>query len=177
MIEAGTYRARGLTAALGETKNGNEQVGVQLELLDHEGQSITWYGYFTEKTTDSTLKALRTLGWQGSDLSDLTGVDANEVQIVIERETYEGKERARVRWINSTGGLAMQSQLAPDKAKAFAARMKGAVVAFDKSAGGNGNGSKATPAPKRAAPNPNKPSTAPYPTDDVPPPGDDDLPF
>lgn len=175
MIEAGTYRARALTAALGETKAGNEQVGVQLELLDHEGQSITWYGYFTEKTTEGTFKALRTLGWQGTDLSDLTGVDANEVQIVVERETYEGKERARVRWINGTGGLAMANALPPDKAKAFAARMKGQVLAYDKGNGG-GSGSKASPAkPKPALTAP--PSRAAG-GDDIPDPTEEDgLPF
>ena len=149
IIEAGTYRARSVEGALGETSTGKEQVAVVFELLD-VGQKITWYGYFTDKTLESTFRALRTAGWTGQDLSDLSTLsreDAPEVHLVVEHEKdKEGQNRARVRWVNSTGGVGLKASLAPDKAKAFAARMKGAVAAFDR-----GNGPPPAPAQRSPA--------------------------
>jgi hypothetical protein len=138
ILEAGKYRAQAIEAALGETDTGKEQVAVRFRLLDAD-QEITWYGYFTDKTTESTFKALRTAGWKGQDLSDLTDLeaaDAPEVTLVIEHEAdQQGNMRAKVRWVNGTGGLALKKALDPNKAKAFAARMKAQVLAFDQNAG------------------------------------------
>lgn len=139
MIAAGFYKAKAVTWALGETSTGKEQVAVEFALFDEEGVEgphMTWFGYFTDNTTESTLKALRTCGWVGTDLSDLQGLDANEVQLVIEHETYDGKTRAKVRWVNPVGqgGLALKSQMDGAKAKAFAAKMRSRIAAFDQSA-------------------------------------------
>lgn len=137
-MEEGRYRARGIQGALGETKGGAEQVAVEFEFLDEpvKGQRITWFGYFTDKTTEHTVKALRTCGWQGADLTDLSGVDANEVILVIQNEEYEGTWRSKVRFINSlNGGLALKNPLDENKARAFAARMKGQILAIDQSSG------------------------------------------
>jgi hypothetical protein len=140
MLDAGTYRAKAVEAALGETDTGKEQVAVQFRLLDFEPQTITWYGYFTEKTTESTFRALRTAGWKGQDLMDLSDLcapaETPEVHLVVEHETYtntagETKTQAKVRWVNGTGGLAIKKALDPNKAKAFAARMKGQFAAYD----------------------------------------------
>lgn len=166
MLENGVYRARASSGALGETKGGKEQVAVEFEVLDDgfHGQRITWFGYFTDKTTEGTLRALRTMGWRGDDLSDLGGIQDNEVSLVVEQEEYEGKWTAKVRWVNAIGGgVGLKAPLSPDKAKAFAARMRAQVLAFDKSEG----------APKPSAPRP-----APRGDPREPPPHDDnDLPF
>lgn len=139
MLDAGTYRAKAVEGALGETDTGKEQIAVRFELLDVEGQFITWYGYFTDKTLETTFKAIRTAGWKGqdlADLSDLSGQDVPEVMLVIEHETdQQGKPRARVRWVNSAGGLALKKALDGNKAKTFAAKMRGKLAAFDRSAG------------------------------------------
>lgn len=133
MIEEGTYRARAVEAALGYTSNDTEQVAIDFELLDEElaGKHITWYGYFTDKTLETTLKSLRTCGWQSDDLSDLSGIDANEVFVVVaHEEDQEGNLRARVRWVNSSGGgLALKTRMDEGAAKAFAERMRGHVLA------------------------------------------------
>lgn len=167
IIEAGTYRARAVEGALGETSTGKEQVAVVFELLDVQ-QRITWYGYFSDKTLESTFKALRTAGWRGQDLSDLSDLsreDAPEVNLVVEHEAdQKGTVRARVRWVNSTGGVGLKAALAPDKAKAFAARMKGALAAFDK-----GTGAPAVPAVRPKASTRDMPlRRAPAPTSEVP---------
>lgn len=132
MIPIGTFKARGCEAALGYTNNGSEQVAIDFVLLEgeSEGAHITWYGYFTEKTTEHTLAALRTCGWQTDDLSDLTGCDANDVYLVIEHEDdLEGNPRARVRFINGSGGVQLKTRMDEGNAKAFAERMKGHVLA------------------------------------------------
>ncbi len=69
MLNPGKYRARPIAAALGLTSKGTDQIAVTFELLDPAGERITWYGFFTEKTTDRTLESLRHCGWKGNDLS------------------------------------------------------------------------------------------------------------
>jgi hypothetical protein len=152
LLDPGTYRARSVEGALGQTSKGKEQVAVKFDLLDFPGQSITWFGFFTEATTNSTFKALRTAGWKGTDLSelsDLSNPDAPEVYLVIEHETYEGKKTAKVRWVNSAGGLALKARLEPEQAKAFAARMRDQLAAFDAASKQNG-GTPARAAQRRA---------------------------
>lgn len=185
MIPEGTFKARATEGALGWTSKGKEQIAVSFVLLegDAEGSQITWYGYFSDKTQDRTIESLRVCGWQGDDLSDLTGIDANEVWLVIEHEENDqGEVRARVRWVNGGGGVQMKEPMAADQAKAFAARMKGAVMAQRSKSGGgaaaaapprtphSGGGSARRPAPARVA-GPTNPANA------VTPPDDDTIPF
>jgi hypothetical protein len=159
------YEAKATEWALGESSSGKEQVVVSFHVLtpDAQEQRLTWYGYFTEKTADRTLESLRHCGWTGDDLTDLTGLDANEVQLVVEDEEYEGKVTAKVQWVNKAGGLALKAPLAPDKAKAFAASMRDRIRAMD-AAGGVRKPSAAPKPASLAAPEP-------------PPHSDADLPF
>ena len=132
MIEAQTVKARAVEAALGTTSKGGEQVAILFTLLEgpNEGERITYYGYFTEKTQERTLETLEYCGWEGDDLSDLRGVDRNDVYLVIEHEPDQnGETRARVRWVNAAGGIAMQNRMAPADAASFAQRMRGTVLA------------------------------------------------
>jgi hypothetical protein len=161
----GTYRARALSGGLGFAGNGTEQVGIDLQIIEGpaEGQHITWYGFFTDKAVDRTIESLRILGWEGTNLCDLTGIDKNEVELVIEAEDYEDprtgeiKTRSRVRWINRAGGLAMKDMMSAQQARDFSARMRGKVVA-----------SGGLPKKDRA---PGRPSTP------TPSRTDDDIPF
>ncbi len=156
MIPAGTYRARAVEGALGHTEGGNPQLAVQFTLLDDDvqGQTIAWYGYFTEKTQERTVQALRYCGWQGDDLTDLSGIDANEVQIVVDHEEYNGVTRAKVQWVNDGAGLRMKSRMSQGDAAAFAAKMRGAIVAQRQKGGGSpATGAKpgTTPASRTAS--------------------------
>lgn len=183
MIPEGTFKARATEGALGWTSKGKEQVAVNFVLLegDAEGSQVTWYGYFSDKTQDGTIKSLRACGWLGDDLSDLTGIDANEVWLVIEHEENEqdGSVRARVRWVNGGGGVQMKERMDADQARAFAARMKGAVLAQrSKSGGAPGT----TTAPPRTPPSgARQPAPAgrrpPPPRDPGPPIDDDKIPY
>jgi hypothetical protein len=177
------YAARAKEWGLGETDTGKEQIAVQFEILtpDADIRRITWFGYFTEKTMERTIQSLRYCGWQGDDLSNLSDLDLNEVELVIDDETYEGKTRTKVKWVNRGGGLALKAPMDAVRKKAFAASMRANIKAIDAGASPN-------PRPERAAAQQRpRPQTQPQrnggslpqpPFSDTPPPiGDDDIPF
>lgn len=130
-MKPGTYKAKAVSGALGETSKGDPQVAVEFEVVEGEfaGQTITWFGYFTDRTTERTMQALRFAGWKTDDLSDLAGLGSTEVKIVCQNEEYQGKTSLKVQWVNKIGGLALKAPMDASKAKAFAQRMKGEAVA------------------------------------------------
>ena len=137
MLAPGNYRGRPVRAALGITSKGTEQIAVEFELIEPAGERMTWYGFFTEATTDRTIESLRHCGWQGVDLSVFiegeqlpAGFD-REVDLVVKHEEYEGKTRARIAWVNSGGGLAMKNVMDKVQGQTFAERMKRQIVALD----------------------------------------------
>lgn len=129
MIEKGTYTAKAIDWKLGLTSTGKEQIAVLFRLED--GRGITWYGYFTEKTTERTLDALEHMGWDGEDIANPVGLDRNEVRLVIDHEVSEqdGNTYARVKWVNRMGGLTVKEELAGGALQSFKQRMQGAVMA------------------------------------------------
>lgn len=138
MIAAGTYRARVIAledVQFGFTEGGKEQVAVafQITVEPYVGQNMTWFGYFTEKTEETTLRALRACGWKGDLLTDMSGVTENEVDLVVEIETdpETGRQRSKVRWVNSLGGgkVKLQRTMTAGQIAAFAQRMKGQAIA------------------------------------------------
>ena len=162
-------RSKAQEWALGEAENGKPFVGVSFKIKDTDGTEkfVGWRGFFTEATTERTIEALRYLGFEGDDLSNLIGLDKNEVDLVIEDEEYEGKTYARVQFINKPRGPAVKTKLEGQKLSAFAAQMKGAFRAHDAK-----DGKRVTSKP--ASSSPNAPSGDPRPE---PPPIEDDLPF
>jgi hypothetical protein len=117
MLPAATYAAVVIPAETqhgtfacqwGRSKEkGTLQVVVGFEILrgPHAGETISWIGYMTDKTSERTLKALRTCGFTGDDIDAFHAQrPENEVSIVVEHETYDGKARAKVQWINPPGG-------------------------------------------------------------------------
>lgn len=159
MIEAGVWKARACEAALGFTLGGKRQIGIDFVLLEgpNIGAHITWYGYFTDASWERTIQAMQYCGWGSSDLNDLRGIDANEVSLVIDHETHPttGEVHARAQWVNQLGGVVMKSRMDSGQTAAFAAEMKGRIIAL-----GASGGSK-------------RPTRAPDPADAP----DDDIPF
>jgi hypothetical protein len=123
----GTVKARAREWALGHSSNGNEQVAVLFEITqgEHAGRTITWFGFFTEHTWERTMDSLRHCGWDGNDFTSLDGLDANEVELVIEQEEYQGKVRDRVKWVNRPSRLALKEAMGADAMRSFAAKMRG----------------------------------------------------
>lgn len=185
-IPLGTQRAKAVSWALGQANTGTPQVGVEFELLDADGRPhITWYGFFTDKTLERTVESLRHMGWEGCDLDQLDGLDRNEVYLVIdEQPDLEGKMRARVRWVNSSGGLAMTNRLEGNDLRAFSAQMRSAILALDpsnaaKHAAARKPSQARKPAPSSARSDSSRGPMSPEPPPDFgPPPHDDsDIPF
>lgn len=141
MIPPGNYRAVATPistesgdcwAQFGETKNHNPQVVLNFEIIegDYAGRRVAWFGYFTEKTSQRTVEALRYCGFTGDDLAAAVYMPLDqEVQIVIEHEEYNGKWSAKVAWVNRAGGGGFKLDKPMDKngLSRFAAQMKSAV--------------------------------------------------
>lgn len=111
---------------LGYTQSEGAQVAVLLafEDGDHAGEAVTWYGHFSEKTKQHTIRALRTLGWQGDDLSDLSTVTGRALCTVqVERGQKDGILRPRVRFVGG-GSVALSNRMTDDQKRAFALSMK-----------------------------------------------------
>jgi hypothetical protein len=159
-MDEAKYTMRAIAGGLGKTHGGNPQIGVELVVTQgpNAGERITWYGYFTDKAKEITFRTLRTLGWEGDDLSNLAGIDKNEVTVYVKNEEYQGVWSLKVKGIYPLGGAGLANPMSEAEAKSFAAVMKGDAIAS------RGNGSSA-PKPKAKAER--KPAQH----------ADDDIPF
>jgi len=133
-----TVKARAREWALGMSSTGKEQIAILFDLVGEHGeqfQSITWFGYFTDNTVDRTLDSLRHCGWDSDSLAELDNLNANEVELVIGEEEYDGKTRTRVLWVNRQSRLALREQMSPQAMAAFAAKLRGKTIAHKKKYG------------------------------------------
>lgn len=134
----GKFLARARGAQLGVAGTGTEQIAVEFEVTeegDYRGERITWFGFFSDKTYERTLEALRHCGWQGDDLRDLTGIDQNEVELDCSNETDpKGNVRLRVQWVNKPGGMRLKQPMTDAQSADFAERMKAKVIAHRQAA-------------------------------------------
>lgn len=171
-------RARTGEWDLGTSEKGTEQIAVLFDYLDGNGEagSITWFGYFTDGTWQRTLDSLRYMGWQGDDLGVLDGLDTNEVELVLDEETYQGKTRVKVQWVNRLQALALKAPMDPAQRQSFAQRMRGRVAEHNQS---NGQRRAAPAAQPRTSRAPRSPAGDGEPPSGYvgPHPGDDDIPF
>lgn len=146
LIPKGKYAARAEHWKLSETgagtANAKEQIAVEFKFTDPALGTILWFGFFTELTFERTVESLRHMGWKGNDVSELNtpqaDLNANEVQLVVDHEEYKGVTRAKVRWVNAIGGIAIVAPLGADKMPAFVQRMKGAILAMEQKAKASG---------------------------------------
>lgn len=173
-------------------QKGTPQVGVCFEITagPHSGDRITWIGYFTDKSEERTLGALRIAGFKGDDLDKFNEQHPDqEVHLVIEHEESQkdGKTYAKVAWVNDpkrSGGFVMSKPMESKELRMFAARFKSKLKGIP-----TVEGAKAERKPRSAAPaadvdngswsgndNPDPPAPRDY--DQSPPKGsDDDIPF
>lgn len=114
MIPEGTWRAKALRsgAKFGEASTGTEQVAVPFRFTDKDqevcGQTIIYIGNFAAgQGFEITCSNLETAGWDGKDFrppNGLAGLGDVEVDLVIEHEEYQGKWRAKIKFINAADG-------------------------------------------------------------------------
>lgn len=141
MIPEGKYQAKATGGEFG-VKNDKDFCAVNFEITEGElmGETITAWLYFsTDKNTERSIESLRYCGctFPGNDITNLAGLGSRECQIVIAHETFEGKTRAKVQWVNSggVGGMKSEDRMNPGQRKSFAERMKATLVASGKSGG------------------------------------------
>ena len=118
-IQPGTYRSRAKSARLATTQaKGTDFIAVTFPIGD-EGGTLEWAGWLTENAMEFTIAALKRCGWHGDDIRQTMrdGLDANEVDLVVEWEEYKGEVRAKIAFINAPG-------LSDEKALALAARVR-----------------------------------------------------
>lgn len=101
----GKWRAAVVSGHLTVAKTGTEQIAVKFGLRSgpDEGSEITEYLALTDKALPYTLEKLRTCGWQGDNVEDLSSL-GGEVDITIADEVgRDGVARARVKYIDPPG--------------------------------------------------------------------------
>jgi len=79
--------------------------GAEWQDIEAEGMEITAYCYLIKRDgslNDFQIKALReAFGWDGQDFFWLEDESLPDCQVVIEAETYQGKDRLKVQFINA----------------------------------------------------------------------------
>lgn len=173
MLANGEYEATAIPeeSTLGESSSGTPRIEVQFYVqtpVESHGQKIIWYGYLTPAAMPRTVEALRTMGWTGNDLRNLSTIGANNVQIVIEGEEYQGKTYAKVKWVNSLGGRRVV--IDPEKKLAMARALASQIKAMEAAASAP-PAPAAWPAARPAVQVPARPTAATH------GPSDADVPF
>jgi hypothetical protein len=131
LLPEGNYTAHASEVVLGKTQTGKPQVAVkcEIETPGFEGRSIVYYGFLTDAALAYAVDSLRAMGWEGNDLSDLSSITPqNKFSLSVEHETYEGKTRAKVKFIGS--GAIVKDVMAPDEVRLFAASLKSKIAAL-----------------------------------------------
>ena len=142
----GIYKGKGVKGSeqYGESPNGNLELVLQLEVLIAEGDSrrFSTVLYFSGEAAPYSIPRLRALGWEGNDISDLTGIDKNEVAIEIGYPVDPTDNKPKRKVQISTGGGVFNTKKPMDP-KVFAAKV-GAITGLQTT----GNAAAGAPKPK-----------------------------
>jgi|WetSurSiteA1Bulk_404760.scaffolds.fasta_scaffold17502_2 hypothetical protein len=130
MIQPGKHKAKAIEFGIGKANTGMHQIGILFELSETK-ETITWYGHFSDAAYPYTVKAMRTCGWEGCDLTDLNDLKRNEVILVVDFEEYQGKQALKVKFINSIGSIAMSESIEGADLISFANQMKGKILGLN----------------------------------------------
>lgn len=140
MIEAQTVLARpDTTAQFGTSKNGKDECVIAFTILDgpNTGERISAYLYFsTDAGMARSIESMRYCGctFPGEDITNLEGLGSRDVQLVIEQEDWDGKTRAKVKYINS-GTPIVANPMGAGERQSFKDRMRGQLLSLKANAG------------------------------------------
>jgi hypothetical protein len=139
IVSKGNYQGKGYgTPELGESpekKTPFVRVAIQIEGGAFAGRIVSRDFYFSEKTTQRTMEALRTLGctFPGNAIDDYTGFGSTTVNFTVEHESYEKdgetKTVAKIGFVNSSAGINSAARMDEAQKAAFRAKMMGTVAA------------------------------------------------
>ena len=119
------------------TKSGQKQTPcVAVVFEDEVGDTITYWGYLTDAALEYTMKSLAAMGWDSAKhdgrIDTLDGTDllvGHKVEIVVDEEEYDGKVRAKVKFVNEIGG-GLGERMDPAEASSFAAELRKKILAM-----------------------------------------------
>lgn len=122
-VQPGKYVAKVTDYSVATTLKGDPSIVIRFG-FDGD-KSLVWNGYLTEKTQEKTAEVLALLGLKEDDkIQDLIDgppsclLDLNkEVELVIAMETYEGKTRPRIQYVNQLGGASFRNVMEKDEFK------------------------------------------------------------
>ncbi|HWL53842.1 MAG TPA: hypothetical protein VNQ90_15490 [Chthoniobacteraceae bacterium] len=143
---------------LGESEKGTPYIQIPVvvdeEGSDQNGNTGVYYAYLSDKTIDRTVKDLNEVfGWDG-DLNALAGGQQTfagmECSIVTESDEYEGKEKIKIKFLNSPNRAA--ERLSQDKVSSLIARLNSRTKAVAKAAGSAAPAKPAAKTPQKPAP-------------------------
>lgn len=151
-IAQGVYKGRVIAEAVqyGNTKNGHDQIVLDLSLTEL-GERVSTFLVFSDASAPYSIERLRACGWQGDDLTNLAGIDANEVDVEVKYETWEGELKMRVQILANGGRIVLQQTMNDQAKRAFAAKFRG-VAAQARPAGQSSGGSPSGAAPGTSFP-------------------------
>jgi hypothetical protein len=127
-IAAGIYKGRAIAGSeqYGVTKGGHDQIVLDLDIQVSDGEvwRLSTFLVFSDAAATYSIDRLRACGWTGDDVTNLAGIDRNEVDVEIAYEMYDGKDRLRVQIMTGGGRVTIQNKLDDSKKRAFGARFK-----------------------------------------------------
>lgn len=94
----GKYPAIVTATEFGESSNGTPFL--KLSFSTDQGPIDGWL-YLSEKALPNTVRTLRDAFEFGGDFEKIEAINGKPCSITVEAEEYEGKERLKVKWINS----------------------------------------------------------------------------
>ncbi len=124
-IPAGMYKGRAIAGSeqYGVTSKGNDQIVIDVD-VPSLGRSLSVFLNFSENAAQYSIDKLRACGWSGEDLTNLIGLDKNEVDVNVKYESYNGEQKMKVDIFSGGGRVKLESPMDDKQKRAFAARMK-----------------------------------------------------
>lgn len=117
----GQFEARVVDYAVSKTKKGHPMAMIRFKYETPEGAEaeINWYGTFaSEKASEITMEALAVCGMNTNNPADLakgagSGIldEQRAVSITLKEETYDGKTRVKVAYVNPVGGAGFRDKM------------------------------------------------------------------
>jgi hypothetical protein len=129
MIAEGKYKGRCTGGRLGKTKDGAPKLTLDFEFETDHGiiERLSRDNMLSGKSLDYTIQTLRTCGWQGYDLSNLSGITDNPVRVIVSHREWNGKWYAQIKSVFPLNG-----ELDSDEAAQIAADLRAEIIAAAK---------------------------------------------
>jgi hypothetical protein len=139
IVKPGKYVAKVVDYGIPEIQPGKIAcVALTFEFKDDTSlRQLTWFGYLSDAAIGIAIKGMITAGLKSNDLLTLLGPEAfhdKEVQITVENEEYDGKTRARIKWINEISGSKWKN-MEPTNARTLLSQFTNHVGAVRKEMG------------------------------------------